>query len=76
MKIMCSNCGSVRSMTYSAANAIKTIRAGWRANGSAAYCPECVKTWADRNGDRLQPSGEAMLSLIDRIHAQNRRTYE
>ena len=71
MKIMCSNCGATRFMTYSATNAIKAIRTGWRANGNAAYCPECVRTWADRNGDRLQPSGDAMLTLIDEIHRQN-----
>jgi hypothetical protein len=71
MKIMCSNCGACISLTFSAANIRRVIQKGWRANGHAAYCPECVRTWADRNGDRLQPSGDAMLTLIDEIHRQN-----
>lgn len=68
-----------------AADVAPVVHGEWIAKGSlgvcplcgeyvkikSRYCPECVRTWADRNGDRLQPSGEAMLTLIDEIHRQN-----
>jgi len=36
----------------------KAVGEGWRTVGNAAYCPECVKTWKDRNGREI-PSNES-----------------
>lgn len=52
-QITCSNCG--RNSMRQGYDAVKTpekiIKAGWRSYGDAFYCPRCVKTWKERNGE-------------------------
>lgn len=31
---------------------VNAIKEGWNSFGSALYCPECVKTWDERNDGR------------------------
>ena len=53
-KITCSNCGKHRRLSYPAESSIwHAIARGWNSCGSALYCPECVKTWHQRNDKEL-----------------------
>lgn len=64
MVIMCSRCGAKKSFTYSKANADKVIKEGWGSFGSALYCPECTKSWPERNPDRPQPGDDNTRVVI------------
>ena len=37
----------------------QVVREGWRVVGDAEYCPECSRTWEDRNGREI-PSSETI----------------
>lgn len=53
MKILCSRCGNTHSFRYSAENVGAAVyEMGWGSYGSALYCPECSKTWDERNKGR------------------------
>lgn len=52
MEIQCSNCGARQRFGVKYENVKSLIALGWNSVGSALYCPECVRTWASRNGDR------------------------
>lgn len=54
MTLICSNCGAKRYVAISEAK--KAVGEGWRTVGNAAYCPECSRTWKDRNGREIPPS--------------------
>ena len=47
--ITCSNCGKHRGIA-TFRGSVRAAKDGWRARGSSLYCPECVRTWKDRNG--------------------------
>ena len=58
MTLICSNCGEKRAvMTISEAD--QAVREGWKVVGDAEYCPECSRTWEDRNGREI-PSNETI----------------
>ncbi len=67
MQIQCSNCGARQCFKYSAANVNSLIALGWNSFGSALYCPKCVETWRDRNGDRELAGRENTIRVIDSI---------
>ncbi len=52
MKIeyQCSNCGKIEKVSAMVGIPHGMFFAGYRANGDALYCPDCVKSWAERNG--------------------------
>lgn len=51
--ITCSNCGKHRRISNKKVKyAINAIKAGWGSYGRALYCPECSKTWDERNHGR------------------------
>lgn len=51
--IMCSCCGNHETVSNrKVSNSIHLIKRGWGSCGSALYCPECTRTWKERNGDR------------------------
>ena len=56
MTLICSNCGEKRTVE-TIPEVKKVVWEGWRAVGDAEYCPECSRTWKDRNGREI-PSSE------------------
>lgn len=47
----CSCCGkSFYTIAFPGVPEVMFFNEGYRANGDALYCPECVKTWQERNG--------------------------
>lgn len=56
LEIVCSNCGKKQKIKCTRTGMLSKIEdvvdKGWGSCGSALYCPECTKTWADRNGNR------------------------
>lgn len=53
INIMCSCCGNHETVSNrKVSNSIDLIKRGWGSCGSALYCPECTRTWKERNGDR------------------------
>lgn len=72
MRVQCSNCGAIKSFTYTASNVNKTISAGWRSYGSALYCPKCVETWGERNSKKIG-SIENTITVIVAIHERNKK---
>ena len=51
--ILCSNCGMRKTISNKSINATMTaIKEGWNSFGNALYCPACVCTWHERNGER------------------------
>lgn len=56
MTLVCSNCGEKRTVE-TIPEAEQAVRDGWKVVGDAEYCPECSRTWKDRNGREI-PSSE------------------
>lgn len=51
--IMCSCCGNHETVSNrKVSNSVDLIKRGWGSCGSALYCPECTRTWKERNGER------------------------
>ena len=52
MKIeyQCSNCGKLEKTSAMVGIPEGMFGLGYRAVGDALYCPDCVKSWAERNG--------------------------
>ena len=71
MQIQCSNCGTIKKFGYTMSNLTAIIRDGWNSCGNALYCPECSKTWYNRN--RKPMSGKwNTLRVIDEIQSRKR----
>lgn len=57
--ITCSRCGKHRMISNKKVEyTVKVIQDGWNSFGSALYCPECSKTWEDRNGEERKLAGD------------------
>lgn len=54
--VTCSNCGKQKRLKNTVDYTVAFIKLGWGSCGSALYCPECSKSWSERNGDR--PMGD------------------
>ena len=46
----CSNCGKAEQTRAALGVPDGMFYAGYRAHGDVLYCPDCVKTWKERNG--------------------------
>lgn len=46
----CSNCGKQEQTSAMVGVPHGMYYLGYRANGDALYCPDCVKSWKERNG--------------------------
>ena len=46
----CSNCGKTEQTRAMLGIPDGMFYAGYRAHGDVLYCPDCVKTWKERNG--------------------------
>lgn len=63
--ITCSNCGNHRRISDKRWKYIeKVIDEGWNSVGSAMYCPECVKTWQERNPSTMLAGANNTFYLI------------
>lgn len=51
IQIYCSNCGKHEEVV-TAGDVKRAIQSGWNSYGRVLYCPECVRTWRERNGDK------------------------
>lgn len=50
----CSNCGKCfTTIAFPGVPEAMFFDEGYRANGDALYCPDCVKTWEERNGAKF-----------------------
>lgn len=51
--VMCSCCGNHQKLSNKRIqDTADLIHSGWGSCGSALYCPECAKSWKERNGNR------------------------
>ena len=67
--LQCSCCGKSHAIQYTAKNVLSTVKSGWNSFGSALYCPDCVKTWEDRNGAGRPLWGEDhTIERIDELY--------
>lgn len=69
MQIQCSNCGTIVEFPYLRRVMGKFVREGWNSYGSALYCPECSRTWAQRNSkDKRLAGAKNTISVMRRLH--------
>ncbi len=50
IRYQCSNCGKTEQTRAVLGVPDGMFYAGYRAHGDVLYCPDCVKTWKERNG--------------------------
>ena len=71
LEIQCSSCGNRQKISLSRTGMLskieKVIDSGWNNCGGVLYCPECTRTWADRNGDRPMGGKVNTLNIIWRM---------
>ena len=54
IRINCSRCVKHRRICDNRPeHSVSAVRAGWRSYGTALYCPDCAKTWHERNTKAL-----------------------
>lgn len=70
--LQCSNCGSSRTIRNSMQSALKCVKEGWGSFGSAFYCPDCVKTWYERNDKPLSDRNDTFLRVMNKLLEQLR----
>ncbi len=71
MTIWCSNCGAHHSFRYSAGNVLNAVYVhGWGSYGAVLYCPECSRTWDERNKGRPMAGPKNTIRVIDEIHGR------
>lgn len=76
MEISCSNCGKSKKFRYSVSNVLCAVyNQGWSSCGAALYCPECSKTWDERNKGRPMAGPGGTIDLIDEWYHRSRRGY-
>lgn len=63
--IQCSNCGKIRNVRNSMQSALKCVEEGWGSFGSAFYCPDCVKTWDERNEKPLSDANTTFCRIMN-----------
>ena len=69
IRLQCSNCGATETITNRIDEAEKAIKSGWGSYGSALYCPECSKTWDERNPGRpMADEGNTFWVITALIH--------
>lgn len=65
VSIQCSRCGKIRKISNAKVEyTVDAIKEGWGSFGSALYCPECTKTWSERNPDRPMPGEKNTFFVI------------
>jgi len=50
IRYQCSNCGKHEQTRAAIGVPAGMLYAGYSAHGDVLYCPDCVKTWKNRNG--------------------------
>ena len=63
--IQCSNCGRIDRVSYRMDCITHTIKKGWNSFGNALYCPNCSKTWNERNKDKSLAGNWNTIRIID-----------
>ena len=67
--IQCSRCGKRRRLTTSRRESLdRAIQKGWGSCGTALYCPECSKTWNQRNSKPMSSEANTFHQLLARIN--------
>ena len=69
MQVQCSRCGKRKSFSYTVMSVAKLIESGWGSYGNVLYCPECSRTWHDRNDKEMANSWNT-VRIIDERHMQ------
>lgn len=64
--LTCSRCGQNKRMSDSD-KILKIINDGWGSFGSALYCPECCKTWEERNSNAMSDSNNTLTIIFDKF---------
>lgn len=54
MRVTCSSCGNSEDIKPN--EITDAVLRGWGSYGSALYCPECSRTWDERNKGRPMAS--------------------
>lgn len=73
MTIYCSCCGKRHTFSYSANNVLRAVYTlGWGSYGSVLYCPECTKTWDERNPGRPMSGPDNTIRVIDDLYQPER----
>lgn len=68
INIQCSCCGNHRKLSNEKIqDTVDFIKSGWGSCGSALYCPECSKTWEERNGSRKMADEKNTFFVIMRL---------
>lgn len=70
--LQCSNCGNSRNVRNSMKSAMKCVEDGWGSFGSAFYCPNCVKTWDERNNKPLSGKNDTFVRIMNKLLEQLR----
>ena len=67
MEIYCSRCGNHERILRSVRGAKAKSKKGWRSFGSVIYCPECTRTWKERNDKELNTVEETNEWIYERL---------
>ena len=72
MRLICSCCGRSDTIKPLGWNVSDLLDKGWRSYSSNPYCPECSKTWHERNDKPLGNRGDT-YALLHELAAKERK---
>ena len=77
LELTCSCCGNHVSLkARTVKETVDIIKSGWGSYGSALYCPECTRTWNDRNSKDMADEKNTFICIMNCIQRQKRRKNE
>ena len=75
--IMCSCCGNHQKLSNERiSDTADLIHSGWGSYGSSLYCPECSKSWQERNDDRPMADERNTFFLIMKLFLEEKQRGE
>ena len=70
--IQCSNCGFIKTIPNVLRIIDDTVEEGWGSFGHALYCPECTRTWHERNNTEMADKKNTFTVIASMVF----KTYE
>ena len=75
--LSCSNCGKRRRLSNKKVQyTVNAIKQGWNSYDVALYCPECSRTWHDRNTKPMAGEKNTFIVIMNQILQEKEATRE
>lgn len=68
IKLRCSNCGDCRELTSTVDDTVDSVKEGWGSYSTNLYCPQCSRTWKERNFTEMNGEDVTFKIIMNMIY--------